>query len=465
MSFAMTTIVRDGRRSDRPTCVLLTNYGIYWSLADYFLCRNLSLSTERGYARSIARLMNWTEAKHPNFQAGGPQDSAMFSSFLHDLLYGTVRNGEDASGLWWSAHSPDVVSRTAGHIAEFSEWLATSGQGIAINPKDRPASAFERMIALKAFTYRKNASLLAHVKDSSAANLFAATARQVNPPGRTDKLLLAPPAFPEHKIEELLWVGFENKKFKNDPRPWKRWNLRDILITLICLYGGARVSEPMHLWIQDTTESDRDPQSCRVFIHEPDHGKITADDPIMGRRTMTRSDYLNQLCDGKVPLTRATGNSRSGWKGGLLNAPEKRAMEMMWIDADAGRLFKSIWQLYIQHVRPFSHNMPWAFLTKNGLPMGPSAYMDSLQRAVKKIGLSFKKSEGSTPHGLRHRYGQWLNDRGVNQKVGQVCMHHANPLSQEVYRQVTAEQVAHEMETAPIRINMPRIPSEVLCLA
>jgi integrase len=137
-------------------------------------------------------------------------------------------------------------------------------------------------------------------------------------------------------------------------------------------------------------------------------------------------------------------------------------MEIHWINPEAGRQFKKIWNLYVQHVRPMSHSLPWAFLTKDDLPMGPSAYGDSLRKAVEKIGLPFKKAQGCTPHGLRHRYGQWLNDLGVNEKIGQICMHHANPLSQEVYRQPTAQQVAHEMSRATSRITMPAIPMEVL---
>lgn len=462
MSFAMTTIAKDGRRSDRPTCLLLTDHGIYWPLADYFLCRSLSLSTERAYALAVRRLMNWTEAKHPNFKANGVQDSSMFASFLHDLMFGTIHDNNDPSGLWWKAHSPEVVKRTAGHIAEFSDWLASSGQGFAVNPQTRPASAFERMVAAKAFAHKKAASLLAHAKHHSTSRLFNAMTRQITPPGRTQKLLHTPPAFPEHKIEELLWVGFQNEKFKDDPRPWKRWKLRDILITLICLYGGARVSEPMHLWLDDARQNDSDPESCRILIHEPDHGKITTNDPILGEKTITRTDYLNLYCNGKTPLTRAVGNRHAGWKGGLLDVPDRLAMEIHWINPEAGRQFKKIWNLYVQHARPMSHSLPWAFLTKEGLPMGPSAYGDSLRKAVEKIGLPFKKADGCTPHGLRHRYGQWLNDLGVNEKIGQICMHHANPLSQEVYRQPTAQQVAHEMSRATSRITMPAIPMEVL---
>jgi hypothetical protein len=458
MSFATTTIVKDGRRSDRPTCILLTDHGIYWPLSDYFLCRNLSLSTERAYALAVKRLMNWTEAKHPDFKADGIQNASLFSSFLHDLLFGTIQNAEDPSGLWWMAHSQEVVKRTAAHVAEFSDWLASCGEGMAINPQNRPASAFEKMVAAKAFAHKKAASLLAHAKHNSTSHLFASMSRQVTPPGRTQKLLNTPPAFPENKINELLWVGFQNEKYKDDSRPWKRWKLRDILITLICLYGGARVSEPMHLWLYDALQSETDPESCRILIHEPDHGKITTDDHIQGKKTVTRTDYLALYCKGSKPLTREMGNRHAGWKGGLLDVPDRLAMEIHWINPEAGRLFKSLWDLYVQNERPMSHSLPWAFLTKEGRPMGTSAYRDSLRKAVEKIGLPFKKAQGCTPHGLRHRYGQWLNDLGVNEKIGQICMHHANPLSQEVYRQPTAQQVAHEMSRATSRIVMQALP-------
>lgn len=459
MSYASTAVALDARRANRPTCLLLTNDGIYLPLADYFLRRNLSLSAERGYARSICRLMNWTHAKHPNFQAGGARDAAIFSEFLNDLLYGTVRDGEDASGLWWEARSSDVVKRSAAHIAEFTDWLLYEGQGVSANPKDRPASAFERIVAAKAFQRRKTASLLGHVKSAETARELASMARRVNPPGKPLATLNEAPAFPANKINELLWVGFQNERFKNDTRKWKRWNLRDILITLLCLYGGVRVSEPMHLWIDDVVESHDDPLSCRALIHEPEQGKAIWQSPLHGSKEMSRAEYLRQRC-GKVPLTRARGARRSGWKRCLLTCAKRRAMEVIWIDPAAGRLFKELWKLYVENERPLTDTTPWAFLTKHGLPMGPSAYADSLKRAVEKIGLPFEKYAGTTPHGLRHRYGQWLNEKGISDKAGQICMHHTNPMSQSVYRQVTLENVAREMAASSIRVGVPMLSLE-----
>ena len=69
-------------------------------------------------------------------------------------------------------------------------------------------------------------------------------------------------------------------------------------------------------------------------------------------------------------------------------------------------------------------------------------YDDSFKAAVRRIGLTPAKWAGTTSHGLRHRYGQWLNDLGLGDKEGQVAMHHLNAKSQEIYRQLGVASVA-----------------------
>jgi integrase len=118
------------------------------------------------------------------------------------------------------------------------------------------------------------------------------------------------------------------------------------------------------------------------------------------------------------------------------------AFQVFWIDKNAGRLFLTLWRLYIQHVRPVTTQIPWAFLTKDNQPLGIEGFNDSFKAAVLRIGLKPAKWSGTSPHGLRHRYGQWLNDLGLGDKEGQVAMHHLNAKSQEVYRHIGVEKIA-----------------------
>lgn len=250
-------------------------------------------------------------------------------------------------------------------------------------------------------------------------------------------------AFPAEHLDDLLWRGFINPGKDEEPRPWVKYNLRDILITLLCAYGGCRASEPLHLWVDDVFVDPDDPELALVLVHEPSDGIVDYTDPLTGtRRKTSRADFLQRFCGGRKPLTRETGRRHAGWKGGLLTHRERRAFQVFWIDKNAGRLFLTLWRLYIQHVRPVTPQVPWAFLTKDAQPLGVAGFDDSLRAAVHRIGLTPAKWAGTSDHGLRHRYGQWLNDLGLGDKEGQVAMHHLNAKSQEVYRQMGVAKVA-----------------------
>lgn len=447
--FASTIVAKDEARGQRPTCALLTDAGLYWPLTQYFRSRNFSLASERAYASSVSKLMNWTHAKRPSLPSAGQENHAVFNSFLHDLLCGTMRGEEDDTGLWWPPATSATTRRSASHIAEFSDWLSTVEPHAQINPGDRDASAFERLRAIRAFRIKKRGALLAHTMSSEEAGRSASRTRAVAAPGRANPTEARVVAFPENRIEELLWTGFENEAHKGDPRPWKRWNLRDILITLICLYGGTRQSEPLHLWVDDVFEDPLDPTSCKLLIHAPEDGVYDCESPITGKpMRMTRAQYLKERCGGKVPLTMETGRRRAGWKNVAITERDRNAFRVFWINPEAGRLFRACWEMYVLRVRPPMPNTPWAFLTKDGQPLGARAYADSFHSAVEKIGMVSSKWGAGTPHSLRHRYGQWLNELGIDEKTGQICMHHRHRSSQDVYRAVASERVAETLASA-----------------
>jgi integrase len=121
---------------------------------------------------------------------------------------------------------------------------------------------------------------------------------------------------------------------------------------------------------------------------------------------------------------------------------ERNAFQVFWIDRNAGRLFLTLWRLYILNVRPVALQTPWAFLTKDSQPMGVDGFSDSFAAAVRRIDLTLSKKQGTSTQGLRHRYGQWLNELGIGDKEGQVAMHHRNAKSQEIYRQLGVAKIA-----------------------
>ena len=432
-------------RSGTLTAMVIVGEQPFAQLLAFFRERGLSLSAERAYAQCLSRFIEWLSVRAEEFW---PQEARglIYTAFAHDLLFGSYRDGEDVTGLNWAATSQKNVTRLTRCLVEFSDWLTLRYGNPALNPMQAGATFSDQLMFWRRWNKWKAGALLAHVKSRNRAVPQSEIARRVATPGRRNTVLQETKAFPVEHIDSLLWSGFINPGKQDAAEPWVKFNLRDILITLLCLYGGCRESEPMHLWVDDVFVDPSDPDMALVLVHEPHDGMANYIDPVTGtKRKTSRADYLQRFCGGKLPLTMETGRRHSGWKGNLMTHRDRNAFQVFWVDRNAGRVFLTLWRLYLEHVRPLALQTPWAFLTKDAQPLGAEAFSDSFIAAVRRIGLTPSKWGGTSTQALRHRYGQWLNELGIGEKEGQVAMHHRNVKSQEVYRQLGVAKVAAAM--------------------
>jgi len=448
--YTQTVLVQDKIRACMPTVLLIVGVTPFQPLLEFFREKCLSISAERTYAQAIGRFVEWLSVRTDEFKETSKR-SLLYTAFVHDLRFGTYQNGQDALGLYWSPTSHKNLKRLTQALLAFSDWLNERYGATMLNPIHHHASARDQLIFWRKWNKMKAGSLLASIKGRSRSAFESTVARKIGLPRNPNGVLPEAKAFPGERLDDLLWRGFINPGKEHDPHPWVKYNLRDMLITLLCAYGGCRVSEPLHLWVDDVFVDPEASDTALVLIHEPSDGKVNYIDSISGnRRKTSRSDFLQNFCSGKKPLTLETGRRHAGWKGSLLTHQKLKAFRVFWIDKNAGRLFLTLWRLYIQHVRPVTPQLPWAFLTKDHQPLGVRGFDDSFRAAVRRIGLRPTKWAGTSSHGLRHRYGQWLNDLGLGDKEGQVAMHHLNATSQEIYRQMSLAQIANAIDLLSI---------------
>lgn len=441
-------IVRDTVRAGWPTILLIVGTDPLEALLTFFREKCMSLSAERSYAQAVGRFVEWLSVRSGEFYARD-QRSLLYTAFVHDLRFGTYHDGIDRYGINWLPINDGNLRRLNRCLIEFSDWLCQRHGTTPLNPIQHQASYADQMVFWRQWNKRKSASLLSHTKSRRGIAAEAVIGRRQRLPGRRTVHLAEVRAFPLDHIDSLLWKGFALSGQNSETRPWLRYDLRDILLTLLCLYGGCRESEPMHLWVDDVFVDPDDPDVALVLIHEPEIGAVDYTDPLTGaRRRTTRADFLQRHCCGRLPLTQETGRRHAGWKGALLTHRNRNAFRVFWIDRAAGKLFLELWRMYLHHVRPVALQMPWAFLTKDAQPLGAEGFSDAFNAAVRRIGLAPSKWAGTTTHGLRHRYGQWLNELGIGDKEGQVAMHHLNAKSQEVYRQIGLAQVVSAVSAA-----------------
>lgn len=450
MLYTETVLVRDKIRADAPTVLLIVGVRPFEQLLEFFREKCVSLSAERTYAQAAGRFIEWLSVRAHEFTDVSKR-SLLHTAFVHDLRFGTYKEGSDSSGLNWTPTSQNNLKRLTNALLEFNDWLNRRHGTTMLNPIHHHASVADQLIFWRKWNKQKAGSLLAHIKGRARGSADSRLSRQAGMPRSPSGVLEEAKAFPSEHIDALLWKGFVNPRNDGDLRPWVKYNLRDILIALLCVYGACRASEPHHLWVDDVFIDPDDPELALVLIHEPSDGLVKYTDPLTGAaRNTNRADFLQRFCGGRKPLTQETGRRHAGWKGCLLTDRKRKAFQVFWIDKNAGRLFLTLWRMYIQNVRPVTPQIPWAFLTRDGQPLGVEGFDDSFRAAVRRIGLTPAKWAGTSSHGLRHRYGQWLNELGLSDKEGQVAMHHLNAKSQEVYRQLGVAKVAAAIGTLSV---------------
>jgi len=425
--------------------ILISGVGVFEGWDAYRDTRSLGISSQRSYARSIGLFLDYCTAFGSRF-LDQPERHKLFKAFADALIRGTVEDGGDPTGLYWLPRTRNLSGRIVSEVTEFSDWLAEDHGVKPLNP-ERRASVAEQIVFWRAWRQSSARSLLKHLKSAghSGRRLHSRTdARMVNVRGskpatpQGDKR-----AFPDQLFPDLLRNGFR--------RPVRvAWTtLRDQLIALLLHEGGLRLSEALHLWIDDVFVRHEDPASAVVRVYHPREGLRAYEDPVTGNsRTVTRAEYL-RLAYGRAPLTELPGRKAVGWKEPLLTNATEKYMTVFWWSDDGARAFLEAYYRYVQ-LRPHVDKHPYLFIAEGGEPMGIRAYEKVHAAAVRRIGLAAAKNSGTTPHGHRHAYGLRLRRAGIPRKVRQVAMHHKSAFSQDVYTEADAAEVEKTLRALPI---------------
>lgn len=445
--------------------VLVTAGGLVYPLFRYVQSYpDRSPEWQRKTVRAAGLLFDYaTVVPLPPGLAGRRQ---YLSGFVSVLLAGTIDDkGEDPLGLFWPSQGRAAVGELVWHLDGFLDYVQLEYPGAdALNPSV-PASFEERMAALRRLDEKNKHSLLQHLGSGDAARRGAAVTRLHRRPRAHKVAPASPPAFPHEQFDALLWEGFARRGAKESDPPWARWNLRDVMVAILGHHGGLRASDCFHLFVTDVLENPSQPGVAEVRLYHPEDGAAPVLRNGVTRRLerATRTEYLRTQY-GLKPRTQLTGTERVGWKNLLLEvgAPQLYAL-VHWTSPEWGRLFWTVYRLYVEHVRPRGLDHPYLFVNLAddrgcagaepafGAPYRLASYDGTggaFARAVRRIGLLPRKKLGTTSHGLRHAYAQILLLAGIPQKVIQVCLHHKSPESQAVYTQLGVAGVNRLLENA-----------------
>lgn len=378
----------------------------------------------------------------------------MFEHFPSALRTGTMdAEGNDPSGLFWKSREAQarvIVQR----LDAFSKWFSGKQNGYAAAPLNplRDATRPEQIMSFLAWSHSNERSFLGHADSRSEA---LERGRKIGsiPITRLPTVIGgSKPRFLEEDMQRLLSDGFVRERTIVDS-PY-RFNLRDILIVLLMHYGGLRLSECFHIWVCDVEEHPQKRGVAWVRIGHPHLGFVKYVNPASEKVVeCSKAEYL-LLRHGLIPRDRVLGALNAGWKNPTLD--EKWYLEVRWAPERIGRLFLTLWQLYLRQILPLNRPHPYAFVNMDGphsgAPYKLGCFKKAYARAISRIGLSPSKRNGTTPHGHRHAYGYRLEEVGIIPQTIKNCMHHHSISSQLVYTRPEVEKMNAELTDAEARL-------------
>ncbi|MDE1239293.1 MULTISPECIES: gamma-mobile-trio recombinase GmtY [Vibrio] len=353
--------------------------------------------------------------------------TALLRAFVEALQFGTIQDGKDSSGLFWSPRSNEDVNVLLHHITEYCDYLDTiHGIGLPkLNPL-RKATHAEECMQWCAYYRRHSRSFLNHLTKPSTQQF--SLARVIRGPERHFVDVEEVYRFPEDRIEDLLLHGFVSASGEPD--------YASQLIVMLMHFGGLRLSECFHIYTGDISI---DPQSgsALISVFHPSDGKSP------DNRFSKRSEYLAH----KYQLNPRNEYPRShrlyaGWKGPLLTN-RNLSFDVMFYPASKAVEFTLLLQKYLS-TRPDSES-PFLFLNSKVKPESKKNFIQKYKRAIRRIGLESMKMLGTTPHAHRHSYGYRLSQNSFSQLDIQKAMHHKSPDSCLVYLKPTHEDVRARM--------------------
>lgn len=438
-------------------------------LIEYFAehGRTRSLSWQNGVARAVGLLVDFLIANREHFGDTNGDRPQIFAAFAEALVAGTINaDGDDPSGLFWVPKKLKRASYLLNSVTAFSDWLVRKYETTPLNPW-KAASVAEQIAYWRRFDKRRAFSILAHTASRESAVAQSIRARQVSI-GRKATVTVTQSVkfFPDDRIWDLLFKGFATPGSQGSKLFQDRYNIRDIMITILLHGGGLRESEPFHLFVADVGIHPQNPKSALVRLYHPEQGMAPPDyiDPISGRHIKAdREEYL-RVKWGLQPRNRTVGRFHAGWKDLLLSNEREKFTLIHWFPSYWGEVFLALFKLYVTHLRSRHCPNPYLFVSHKQQYRGQAYTVDSFRqshaRAVRRIDLVPSAEIGTSPHGHRHAYGQRMAENEVPEAIIQRAMNHKSPTSQKVYTAPTDAKVEQALREAQARVQ-DQLPATV----
>lgn len=436
--------------------VVVTAEGPLMPLVGYFSERQAkSLGWQGTTACAMGLLIDWMKCKADHY-ADPDARQGLLADFALAVLKGTIGlDGTDPSGLYWEATSSKRANAIVHAACACSDWLVRRYGATSLDA-GHPTTLGERIAYWRRMESRTAGELLRHTGPSERAKDAARRTRNVSP-FRTPQQhggVEAVKKFPENRISDLLFRGLAGRGVTNRTPIHLRYNIRDILITILMHGGGRRTSESFHLYTTDVWPDPETPGSALVRIYHPQEGAMEWTDPVTQARVAgPREKFLRDVYN-REPRNVVIGERSAGWKNpALTDESDGKYIQVFWFPAFWGKLFWALYTIYINRVYPTRKlDHPYLFVSFDrsfyGRPYTLHSFRTNHAAAVRRIGLPVSKRLGTTPHGHRHAMGARLDGTRVPGKIQSLALAHHSLFSRLVYNERTLSEVKLELDKA-----------------
>ena len=216
-------------------------------------------------------------------------------------------------------------------------------------------------------------------------------------------------------------------------------NVRDKLLFALLGYGGRRLSEMLHLFMQDLEARDN---KLRVVLRHPSQSPMSWQNKAGKLVKGTRREYLKTMFD-RLPRTESGALKVAvGWKGVKFDDSDSMTADL-YFTCEVEEYLLQLHRVYLNDVRAKVPRKPhpYYFVNEKGLPLTIGAvekqFKLACRRLEKKCGISLA---AYAPHCLRHYYGFYCADvLRVDLLMIQKWMGHTDPSSTAVYVHISPE--------------------------
>ena len=337
---------------------------------------NDSYETISKRVKAIGKLRDYyiLVAKEKSLEFGSMKN--LLEDFLHAVDIGSVLDWKSAS-----SHEFGTV-RTA--VFEYLSFISEQSPDWKISDSEH-RFIDDCRISYQSLKHAKS-SLLFHTKKRSAkkrkgGKKHLSGLRQYKP-------------FPPHLVDDLIS---------------ETENIRDKLLFAMSAFGGRRISELLHLFLEDIHVAGRELEvSLRHPIEAPMSWRNVSGSSIRG----TRRDYLKSKFNLTPRTEHGATSTKSGWKG--INFDDLAALSSkMYFIRDAATKLTALHRQYIHGFLPRipAGNHPYYYVAESGHPLKIKAAEKQFKLARSRLERKFGVSlNGYGIHSLRHYYGYYHAD-------------------------------------------------------